>query len=411
MLAVVSSAAFAQQTDTRTRVFDSNFKSLRAYVAGNYYAPPVIELGGTDQVVISFDELSAEMQYLRYSLVHCDADWQPSQLVESEYVDGFNEAQVDTYDYSQATLANYVNYKITVPNADMQFKLSGNYLLKVYPEYNPDRVCLQVRFSVVENLVKVESEVTSRTDLDYNDKHQQLSVAVDVLDYPVENIYGDLKVRIVQNSRHDNVAAVSRPLRVSGKTAFFEHDRNLIFPAANEFRRFEMVTTNYNGMGIEQYSFHEPYYHATLKTDRPRSFLDYIYDRTQYGRFTVRGSDVYDSETGADYMVVHFALQSPPLSGGKLYVDGEFTQHNFTGSNQMHYNSQTGCYEASLMLKQGAYNYQYLWVPDGSQVGKADEMEGNYYQTVNEYQILVYNRKRGERYDRLIGYNIIYSGI
>ena len=147
------------------------------------------------------------------------------------------------------------------------------------------------------------------------------------------------------------------------------------------------------------------------KTDRPRSFLDYIYDRTQYGRFTVRGSDVYDSETGADYMVVHFALQSPPLSGGKLYVDGEFTQHNFTGSNQMHYNSQTGCYEASLMLKQGAYNYQYLWVPDGSQVGKADEMEGNYYQTVNEYQILVYNRKRGERYDRLIGYNIIYSGI
>ena len=209
----------------------------------------------------------------------------------------------------------------------------------------------------------------------------------------------------------DNVAAVSRPLRVSGKTAFFEHDRNLIFPAANEFRRFEMVTTNYNGMGIEQYSFHEPYYHATLKTDRPRSFLNYIYDRTQYGRFTVRGSDVYDSETGADYMVVHFALQSPPLSGGKLYVDGEFTQHNFTGSNQMHYNSQTGCYEASLMLKQGAYNYQYLWVPDGSQVGKADEMEGNYYQTVNEYQILVYNRKRGERYDRLIGYNIIYSGI
>lgn len=410
MLAVASSAAFAQQTDTRTRVFDSNFKSLRAYVEGNYYAPPVIELGGTDQVVISFDELSSEMQYLRYSLVHCDADWQPSQLVESEYVDGFNEAQVETYDYSQATFANYVNYKIAVPNENMQFKLSGNYLLKVYLEYNPDRVCLQVRFSVVENLVNVASEVTSRTDLDYNDKHQQLSVSVDILDYPVENIYSDLKVRVVQNSRHDNMAAVSRPLRVAGKTAYFEHDRNLIFPAANEFRRFEMVTTNYNGMGIERYSFHDPYYHVTLKTDRPR-LQDYVYDCTQYGRFTVRGSDVYDSETGADYMVVHFALQSPQLSGGKLYVDGEFTQHNFEVANQLHYNSQTGCYEASMMLKQGAYNYQYLWVPDGSRVGRTDEIEGNYYQTVNEYQVLVYNRKRGERYDRLIGYNIIYSGI
>lgn len=109
-------------------------------------------------------------------------------------------------------------------------------------------------------------------------------------------------------------------------------------------------------------------------------------------------------------MVVHFALRMPELNGGKMYVDGEFTQHGFETANMMHYNNNTQCYELDLMLKQGAYNYQYLWVPDGTEVGQTSTVEGDFYQTVNEYLVKVYNRKRGERYDRLIGSGIIYSG-
>ena len=310
----------AQNTvDTHTRIFDKSFKSLRVSVVGNDYAPPVIKLGGVDKIKIEFDQLSPEMQYMRYSVVHCDAGWRPSQLVESEYVGGFNEANVENYDFSSATFAHYVHYNITVPNEDMDFLISG-------------------------------------------------------------------------------------------RKAYFEHDRKLIFPAGNEFRRFEMTTTNYAGMGIDGYSYHDPYYHVALKLDEPRVFGDYLYDRTQYGRFTIRQSDAYDSDTEADYMVVHFALRMPELNGGKMYVDGEFTQHGFETANMMHYNNNTQCYELDLMLKQGAYNYQYLWVPDGTEVGQTSTVEGDFYQTVNEYLVKVYNRKRGERYDRLIGSGIIYSG-
>ncbi len=401
----------AQNTvDTHTRIFDKSFKSLRVSVVGNDYAPPVIKLGGVDKIKIEFDQLSPEMQYMRYSVVHCDAGWRPSQLVESEYVGGFNEANVENYDFSSATFAHYVHYNITVPNEDMDFLISGNYLLKVYPEDDPENVYLQVRFSLSEDCVDIVPEVTSRTDIDYNAHNQQLSVAVDTRDYYVTDMYNDLIVTVSQNSRTDNEAAVNRPLRVAGRKAYFEHDRKLIFPAGNEFRRFEMTTTNYAGMGIDGYSYHDPYYHVALKLDEPRAFGDYLYDRTQYGRFTIRQSDAYDSDTEADYMVVHFALRMPELNGGKMYVDGEFTQHGFETANMMHYNNNTQCYELDLMLKQGAYNYQYLWVPDGTEVGQTSTVEGDFYQTVNEYLVKVYNRKRGERYDRLIGSGIIYSG-
>ena len=399
-----------QKADTKTRIFDDSFKSLKVGVVGNDYAPPVILLNGRDRVSIEFDQLSSEMQYLRYSVVHCNADWQPSQLVDTEFVDGFNEANVDKYDYSSATFAHYVHYEITVPNENMNFLVSGNYLLKVYPENDPENVCLQVRFSLSENSVEILPEVTSRTDVDYNSHNQQVSATIDMREYYVDDLYNDLILTVSQNSRHDNEVRVSRPLRVSGNKAFFEHDRKLIFPAGNEFRRFEMVTTNYNGMGIAGYSFHDPYYHVALKEDQPRAFGNYIYDHTQYGRFTIRQSDAYNFDTESDYMFVHFALRMPLLKGGSLYLDGEFTQHNFVLPYKMRYNENEQCYEADVMLKQGAYNYQYLWVPDGTSVGVTSTVEGDFYQTVNEYLLKVYNRRRGERYDRLIGMTMIYSG-
>lgn len=410
IILTIAASVAAYATDTRTAIFDNNFRSLRACTESNYYAPPVVELDGDDRVRIEFDEISPEMRYMRYSLLHCDANWQPSQLVESDYVDGFNEADIEEYDFSSGTFANYVHYGISLPNEDMPILLSGNYLLRVYPEEDSENTLLQVRFSIVEKAVDIFAEVTSRTDIDYNKSHQQVAVTVDTKDYRVENMYADLKVVVTQNARSDNEAIVTDPLRVSSNKAFFEHDRKLIFPAGNEFRRFEMTTTNYIGMGIDRYAYHDPFYHAELKIDEPRCYGSYTYDQTQYGRFTIRESNAFDSNTGADYMIVHFALDIPRQSGGDIFVDGEFTQHNFTNANRMHFNEATNRYELDMPLKQGAYNYQYLWLPHGSKAALTAPIEGDFYQTVNEYQIKVYNRRLGERYDRLIGYTVLYSG-
>ena len=67
------------------------------------------------------------------------------------------------------------------------------------------------------------------------------------------------------------------------------------------------------------------------------------------------------------------------------------------------YNPATRAYEKSLLLKQGAYNYRYVLQRPG-RAADAAPIEGNFYETRNEYQIRIYHRPQGARYDRLVGY-------
>lgn len=225
--AVMSLAVTA--ADTMTGIFDDAFHTLRIDVNGNYMAPPVLLIDSGDQLTISFDEITESNSYLRYSLVHCNANWTESSLVESEFLDGFNFGDVDDYEYSQMTATHYVNYRITLPNERFRFKISGNYLIRVYRDDAPDTTLLQARFMVSESTATVDADVLSVTDIDYNDAHQQVSVRVDATDAGVEDVFNDMMVYVSQNGRLDNEVMVRQPLRVSGKTAYYEHLRPLIF--------------------------------------------------------------------------------------------------------------------------------------------------------------------------------------
>ena len=399
-----------EHDDTRTQVADSRFKSLQVRLAGNDYFPPIITLNGEDKIKISFDELNEERSYLRYSVVHCNADWQPSDLLESEYVSGFNYADITDYKFSMGTLCHYVHYSFTLPNDEINFLVSGNYLVKVYYDDDPDNILLQARFYVSENAVSVGTSVTSRTDIDYNNKHQQVSFVIDTKDYHIRNMYNDIKASVSQNSRIDNEVMVDRPLMVSGKKITYDHNKNLIFEAGNEFRRMENVAQHGISMNVERMTFHHPFYHAQLFTDHIRDNEPYIYDRTQMGRFTIRSSEANDSDNGAEYIMTHFTLDTGgQLSNGDIYLNGEFTNNLFTPTTLMKYDPSTGLYTTNLLLKQGAYNYQYLFVPHNSTQGYSS-IEGNKYQTVNEYLVRVYHRYPSARYDRLIGFGLTFSG-
>lgn len=391
--------------DTMTGIFDEKFHTLRIDVNGDYMVPPVILMGTNDVLTISFDELAESHSYLRYSLVHCNANWTESSLVESEYLDGFNFGDIEDYEYSRMTATHYVNYRISLPNERFQFKVSGNYLLKVYREEDPDTTLLQARFMVSESTATVRADVLSVTDIDYNDAHQQVSVVVDATNAEVDDIFNDLMVYVGQNGRLDNEVMVRQPLRVSGKTAYYEHLRQLIFPAGNEYRRMEIVSTTYPGMNVETVDYYDPFYHAILTTDYPRCAESYVYDQTQSGRFFVREYNSSYSDIEADYVVTHFTLDAPELVGKLIFLDGDMTCRRFDPQSLMTYNRATERYEKILLLKQGAYNYQYLAIDSDSSNNKASTavIEGDFYPTRNEYLVKVYTRYRGERYDRLIG--------
>lgn len=397
----MAAAAF----DTMTGIFDDAFHSLRISVNDNYMAPPVLIMGTNDFLTISFDEITESNSFLRYSLIHCNANWTPSQLVESEFLDGFNFGDIDDYEYSQLTATHYVNYRLSLPNDRFQFKISGNYLLRVYRDDNPDDILLQTRFMVSEATAIVNADVLSVTDIDYNDAHQQVSVSVDATNANVEDVFNDLMVYVSQNGRLDNEVMVRQPLRVSGKTAFYEHLRPLIFAAGNEYRRIETASTTYPGMHVQSIDYYEPFYHATLDTDYPRSTEGYCYDQTQNGRFFIREYNSSCSDIEADYVVTHFSLDAPELTDKYIFIDGDFTCRRFDPQSLMSFNRATGRYEKSLLLKQGAYNYQYLAIDAGGNTAAAETatIEGDFYPTRNEYLVKVYTRYRGDRYDRLIG--------
>ncbi|MFH8142259.1 MAG: DUF5103 domain-containing protein [Muribaculaceae bacterium] len=410
LLLPILAAAAPAGPDTSTAIFSPGIRSLAVNIEGAFLAPPVLTLGGDSRLVIGFDVMGEERQYLRYSILHCDADWSLGELVDSEVFDGFNYADIEDYAFSRLTTAHYVHYTIHLPNSDFQFKISGNYLLRVYPEDAPEEILLQVRFMVQEGVVSVGGTVTSRTDIDYNDSHQQLSLDIDTRNTRIRDINTDLRVVVTQNGRLDNAVVLSHPSRLMGSRAIYEHLPALIFPAGNEYRRMETVNNLYPGMGVDHIEYHAPWYHHILNLDKPRAHREYRYDSTQHGRYLIREYNAEDSDVEADYAMTLFTLDMLRIPDAEVYLDGDFMHRRLDSSSRMEYNPSTGRYEKLLPLKQGAYNYQYLVVPDGATHGLTAPVEGDHYQTVNEYLVYVYYRAPGDRYDRLLGVGALFSG-
>lgn len=368
--------------------------------------PPVLTLNGDSRLEVNFDELADESSFLRYSIEHCTADWQPSGLVESEYLDGFNYADISDYRFSGATTVPYVHYSFTIPNEQIRPVISGNYILKVYRDSEPDTPLLQLRFSVSEQSAVISADVDTRTDININERHQQLTVNVDARG-DVANIYNDLIVTISQNGRTDNEVRLTTPQTVSGTTATYRHLPALIFPAGNEYRRFETVSTDQPTMQVSDITYVHPYYHATLYDDLPRNKEPYSYDLALNGRYVVRRQGSTDSDVDADYMLTHFTLDMPELHGYDVYIDGDLTLRTLSPDALMHYDIAEKKYTTTLLLKQGSYSYQYIAVPKGKTTGYTEPIEGDFYRTANQYTITVYYRKPGSRYDRLLGTHTI----
>ena len=92
-----------------------------------------------------------------------------------------------------------------------------------------------------------------------------------------------------------------------------------------------------------------------------------------------------------------------PTPEGNFYVLGKLTNWKLDKVNRMTYNYKRFGYECNLYVKQGYYNYLYAFLKDKSKAGDETLMEGNHWETENDYTIYVYHRQRGTFYDQLVG--------
>ena len=372
--------------------------TLRTIVNGDWERPAIITLGSDDRIEFSFDEMSHEYHRFTYHIQHCDATWKPSSgILESDYLDGFNGETIDNWENSLNTTFDYTHYSLVIPNSQVSLKLSGNYRISIRED---GQEIAYFRFCVTEGKPLLSAKVDGNTDIDSHESHQQLNPTINYGGLTVRDPNTELYTVIMQNRRTDNAVTNPTPTYNAGNRLTYEHCRELIFPAGNEFRRFE-VTSRYDiNLNVDRISFHDPFYHATLIQDQRRHA--YTFDFDHNGRYLIRYSQAGNSDIEADYMFVHFNLASERLTGGKLYISGHFNGGNLTSRYEMVYNSQEKAYQATVLLKMGAYDYQYLWVPDGETTGQTKPTEGDWYEAKNEYLILLYYRQRGSRYDRLV---------
>ena len=380
----------------------SSIRSVQILLNDEWNCTPVLALNGSDHLTVSFDDLAEEYRRYRYRIVHCDFDWQPTTtLFDSDYLRGETSSQpIDDWEESLNTTQLFVHYSFTFPNGRVRPAVSGNYKLVVFDDNADEDVC-EIRFYVVETLCTIRASVTTQTDIDRNQSHQQLKFSVRPQSGArIVDADREIKTRILQNDRWDNAVRNPKIDYKTGTELQWEYARELIFDAGNEYRRFEVTNLHVGRLGVDNIRWFYPYYHFTLYEDKPR--LNYTYIEDQNGGFLPRTEEYEDDDIESDYVLVHFTLKREPLLGYDVYVSSPWWP--LDERCRMEYDSDGECYRAALFLKQGYYNYMYLTRAKGGTGAAATEpIEGNYYQTENKYTIFVYHRPQGGRYDKLIG--------
>lgn len=393
-----------------TRSWKEHIKSVQIANYDRNPRYPIVDINSDEQVVLTFDDLHSEAATYSYRVVHCNATWQKSSLQESEYMDGFSFNYIDEVSTSSNTYFTYDHYRLALPNDNWRFKISGNYAIEVYKDNDQEHPVVTACFSVVDPKVSINAIATARTNISYQKDYQQVNIDIDYSQYDVKDPLNEIIVVVTQNGRYDNEVVLSMADYIERQTLRYLNNPQLIFEAGNQYRLFDISSERILSDRIESIDYYKPYFHATLFADEIRNGKQYDYLQDVHGRYivNVQFSDYPDEE--ADYFFTHFSLPvEQPYWDSEVYLIGELTGNRLTSEARMQYNVQKKQYEKTLLLKQGGYNYLYLVVPKGSSKGTLKTIEGNFWETQNEYSIKVYHRPFGSKHDKLIGFTTLIA--
>jgi hypothetical protein len=386
-------------------IFNKRIKTVQLYKEGWNLSYPVITLNSNDKLVLSFDLLGDKIETFNYTFIHCDKDWNRSEIFPNEYLDGFPENPIEDFQHSFNTTVSYIHYKLVVPNDRVKLTLSGNYVLYVYQYDSPDNPVIVQRFVIAENAASISIDTHRPMMAAQSSLGQQVDFIVNLNSLKVTDPYNDIYAFILQNGRWDNAKLNLKPDSYSGSQLKYNSlsEKN-IFNGGNEFRYFDIRSTKYHTEYIRGIDFMPPYYNIYLTPSENREFKPYFYWQDFNGKYYIASREGEDPETDADYVNVFFTLPSKYLiAGGKMYISGAFNGWALNENNVMTYNPQAGQYECTILLKQGWYNYEYVFLQDGQKSSVASKFEGSHYETENDYLVLVYYRNPRERFDRVIG--------
>lgn len=391
-------------------VYASNIKTVQLFPKGADMAMPVLNMNQHETLELHFDDLSGKPKNYYYTVVQCHSDWTPTSMNIMEYVDGFTDANINDYDYSNGTKIPYVHYKLEFPNNDMNINRSGNYALIVY-ENNRENPAFVRRFMIAESKVMIDAGVAYPRNLYSRDQFQEVVFKVNYKGFNIDNPQMEIKATVLQNYRWDNAKTDIKPQFVGMNELNFDFNGLLTFPTAGrEFRFFDMRSLRFRGQNIRAFDLRDDENDVYLLFDHPQPRDKYQMVKDLNGQYYIENLDNPYYNTGADYANVHFNFDfGGTVGNGNFYVIGAFNNWKCDESSKMHYDELEKSYTVNMLMKQGTYNYTYVFMDDKEKKADSFITESYYMDTENDYTILLYYTPFGERYDRLISVKYINS--
>lgn len=363
---------------------------------------PILTLNSSETLKLSFDMLEAQNEFLNYSFVNCDRNWQPSNLQAMDYVNGNTMGEITNYKFSTNTYQTYTHYSLNFPTTDMEITKSGNYILKIYRNFDEEDVLLTRRFMVVDPQTKVTATIKSATNPEYRFTHQEVDFTVNYQGFTIPNPFNDVSVTILQNNSWNNSIQHLKPLFVNGNELSFNYENENILPGTNEFRFFDIRSLRfYSNNVVKKYT--DSLQNAVLRPEESKAHLNYVRWLDYNGKRDIFNSDGMNLVEDGDYAKIHFYFKSNDLSDlGEVYLYGEFTDWQLQEQYKMDYFPDYSMYGCSVLLKQSYYNYHIVLKDKNGDIDYTFT-EGNHQETENDYTILVYHKNVFYGYDEIIG--------
>ena len=371
-----------------------------SFMQSNENVIPVFELGAGFQ--FQFDDLFGNEADYYYEIVHCDYNWVPTNIPKQEYLKGFDGQRIQEYQNSLNTLQIYSHYKLPIPNQFTQLLLSGNYVLKILDENK--EVVLSRKFILYEDLVTIPIQIKRARTANYLEyKHNiEFSVKSQLINF--QNPLKNVKVVLLQNGQFNTAIKNIAPQYTIGNELIYRYDTQTQFWAGNEFLYFDNNDIRAAGNNVSRIDSSNGIYNSNLYTNNARANYPYSVAPDVNGNFVVRNIRAEKNEIEADYAWVYFSLSAPAFMANKdIYITGMFNNYSLSPEYKMDFNVKQNTYEKAVLIKQGFTNYQYQVADAKGTIDAENAIDGNFWQTENDYSILVYYRENTDRYDRVIG--------
>ncbi len=410
IVVLLVSKATAQLPD---KVYKPYIATAQFYQYGIQTQLPIYALNSGDRLQLEFDDLEGNYKSYYYSYQLCDYNWQPANLSPFDYLKGFTQNRITTYRYSSLALTRYTHYQAILPDQNSLPLRSGNYILKVYLDGDTAKLAFTKRLLVVDDKAKIHASII-QTRGTYNfTTYQKVNFTVTTADLNAFSAAQQIKTVILQNNRWDNAQKDIAPTFIRGNVLDYTNNNVAEFAAGKEWRWLDLRSFRLQSDRIDHADYAKTYTNMYVKTDADRSAQRYTYYPDYNGTYNITTYETINPLWQGDYALVKFSFapsNGEHFANQNLYIAGQFTNYELNNTYKMKFNDSTQLYEGEVFMKQGYYSYTYLLANKETAVADyTNPLEGNYWETENNYTILVYYKGFADRVDQLIAVSQINS--